>query len=113
MKYFLIWLLCAALGSYAFGQGTPCPDSVGISTDPRPGKGYNNERPALKNTFDWFSNNYLAPVNMYGPYALQTAFSNPFYNNNSDLNYLAFGTNSDFYPEDGWEMIHWGTGAVL
>ncbi|MDX1908601.1 MAG: hypothetical protein SF053_16310 [Bacteroidia bacterium] len=103
----------AALGSYAFGQGNPCPDSVGISTDPRPGKGYNNERPALKNTFDWFSNSSLAPVNMYGPYASQTAFSNPFYNNNSDLNYLAFGANSDFYPEDGWELIQWGFGRML
>ncbi|MDX2284413.1 MAG: T9SS type A sorting domain-containing protein [Bacteroidia bacterium] len=50
---------------------------------------------------------------MYGPYASQTAFSNPFYSNNSDLNYLAFGANSDFYPEDGWELIQWGFGRML
>jgi len=117
MKPLYIWLLISGLGvlSPVFSQcdSLLTIDSVGISTDPRPGKAYNHEPGQAVNTFDWFGQNYLAPVNMYSNYSSQTAFSNPFYNNNSDLNYLAFGADSDFYPEDGWELIQWGFGMMV
>ncbi|MEO0582507.1 MAG: hypothetical protein AAF135_09815, partial [Bacteroidota bacterium] len=85
------------------------PWEVGISTDPRAGAAFNNEGGPV-NTFDWFSGSTLSPHALYGPYLAQPPFVNPFYNNNPDLNYLAFQAESDFYPEDGWELIQWGFG---
>ena len=90
----------------------PCTDTVGISTDPRPGKAFNNERTgtAFDNTFNWMDSVYT-PVNLAaGVYQSITDFNSPYFNNNYFLNYLAKQTESDFYPEDGWELIHWGFG---
>ncbi|MEZ4825679.1 MAG: hypothetical protein R3C61_05195 [Bacteroidia bacterium] len=65
MKYLSIFLLAFLLGNLVMGQPY-CTDSVGISTDPRPGKAYNLERPALANTFDWM-NDSIQPVHPVRP----------------------------------------------
>jgi hypothetical protein len=112
MKAF-IFLSAMVIAVTGYAQPVYRTDSIGIRTDPRPNKAFNLERGTpFHNTFNWMSGS-LAPVNMYMPYQSQTSFGSPFWNNNSDLNYLAFQQNSDFLPEDGWELIQWGFGKVV
>lgn len=91
---------------------TFCPDSVGISTNPLPGKAYNNERDpdtttSFRNTFNWMANPW--PHAMSGAYLGQPALQSPFDGNNTqNIGYLQNGANTDYYPEDGWELVHWG-----
>ncbi len=106
-------MLLAMISSLLWSQNppvAPCTDTVGISTDPRPGKAFNNEVGQPVNTFDWM-NPVITPTDFSaGVFQTITYFNSPFFNNNFFLNYLANQTNSDFYPEDGWELIHWGFG---
>lgn len=113
-KYILLCCYLLTGLSFLWGQEDACVDSVGISTDPRPGKAYNNERGAeFANTFNWMDPVYSPTHFAGGPLQGITYFNSPFYNNNYFLNFLAHQENSDFYPEDGWELVHWGFGKKL
>ncbi|MDX2246422.1 MAG: T9SS type A sorting domain-containing protein [Bacteroidia bacterium] len=112
-KFFLLtsgWLF---LVRCVWGQGNPCPDSVGIATNPISGQAFNNESNQPVNTFNWM-NPTLTPSTMYGTYLNQPPLSSPYFGNNYlDLIYLSKGTDSDFYPEEGWELVHWGFGELV
>jgi hypothetical protein len=41
----------------------------------------------------------------FQPLNSNEALGNPFYSNSFHLSSIAFGNKSDFYPEDGWELI--------
>lgn len=112
LLYLQLSILCIFSTPFLTAQETP--DSVGISTNPRPGKGFNLERRLLKNTFDWMSPK-LSPIDLSGPYASDPNFSSPYYQGggNADLLFLAYGEDSDFYPEDGWELVQWGFGTLV
>ncbi|MEO1385731.1 MAG: hypothetical protein AAFV78_21125, partial [Bacteroidota bacterium] len=107
-------MLIISLGLICPGWAQETPDSVGISTDPRPGKGFNLEQPLLENTFDWMTPK-LSPIDLAGPYSTDVEFNSPYYqgSGNADLDFLAYGADSDFYPEDGWELVQWGFGTLV
>jgi hypothetical protein len=93
-------LLVAA--QMSFGQN--CPDDV--STDPR--NPSNSDRPDLENTFFWFpyggnDHNSFEFLTSGGTYP---SINSPFWNPTSLMvGQLVNLQNSDFYPEDGWELL--------
>ena len=87
-----------------FNYGQNCPDEV--NTDPR--NPYNPDRPDLENTFFWFPHN----ENNHNNFEIITgggtypSINNPFWVPTSLMvGQLVNLQNSDFYPEDGWELL--------
>ncbi|MEM6263259.1 MAG: T9SS type A sorting domain-containing protein [Bacteroidota bacterium] len=110
MKLRVLLFILTSLSIFSL-HAQVCFDSVGISTDPRPGKAYNNERPELANRYTWMDK-LISPVSLVGrPFNQLDSYSNPYFNNSIDLNYLAKADSSDFHPEDGWEMVLYGFGV--
>lgn len=68
-----------------------------------------------ENTFDWTQQSF--PINKsdyqnFAPFVPSNPLSNPYYSNASYLSYIAKGADSDFEPEDGWELIKQDFGYV-
>lgn len=74
-----------------------------ISTNPASGKAINNERPQMKNTFDWTQMMFeLNSHTLVGEDWEQII--SPFYQtDNSIINHLQ--DSKDMLPQDGWELI--------
>lgn len=94
-----------------------CQNGNGINTDPK--NLINNDCPNLKNDFEWkvkHSPGSPVPNEFYIAYdengvvkGLRNPFNDP---NNSDYRYLAANHNSNYHPEDGWEMLKVDFGAL-
>jgi hypothetical protein len=104
MKTFKLLIIAVLLMAAQQGYAQDCPDEV--STDPR--NPINFDRPALENTFFWFPHN----GNDYNSFEILTSggtypsINNPFWNPTSLMvGQLVNLQNSDFYPEDGWELL--------
>ncbi len=90
---------------YVSGFNQVCPSVV--STDPR--NPSNPDRPELENQFFWFPHD----GNDHNSFEIQTAantypyVNSPFWNfsNQLPVGQLAKEHLSDFYPEDGWELV--------
>lgn len=104
MKSFILLIIAAFIIAAQQGYAQDCPDEV--STDPR--NPSNPDRPALENTFFWFphdgnDNNSFEILTSGGTYP---SINNPFWNPTSLMvGQLVNLQNSDFYPEDGWELL--------
>lgn len=91
-----------------FSINAQCVDK-GISTNPISPQ--NNEKPTAKNNFFWFPHNGATNSQIY--YRLSGTnqdvnMNNPFWQPSSATTLFedfAQFENSDFYPEDGWELI--------
>jgi hypothetical protein len=106
MKTIKIYLM-AAIAAISTGEiyAQDCPQEV--STDPR--NPSNPDRPQMENSFFWFPHN----GNNYNNFTMYPAgnaepilVNSPFW----DLTTLQVGAlvnlqNSDFWPEDGWEVL--------
>jgi len=98
----------AAIAAISTGKlcAQECPQEM--STDPR--NPSNPDRPELENTFFWFPHNGNAaedfPMLPSGGILLPSVPS-PFYNVSATLQVgqLAVLEQSDFWPEDGWELL--------
>ena len=103
-----------------FGQQTPpnclpnpsanteefCEEGKGISTNPDDLQ--NPECPGLKNNFDWRVQHVGAQhFPAIGPNARQLSLMNPFTGPQDSRHYgfLSNGPNSNYNPEDGWELL--------
>lgn len=85
-------------------------DDKGISTDPRIPN--NTEKTSAENNFYWFphngNNNSQINMRLSGTPATDIIMNNPYWqssSNNYAFEQFALYANSDFYPEDGWELI--------
>ncbi|TVR38465.1 MAG: T9SS C-terminal target domain-containing protein [Cryomorphaceae bacterium] len=106
MKTFIIYLM-AAIAAISTGRlyAQECPQEV--STDPR--NPSNPDRPELENTFFWFPHN----GNNHNNFDMRIAggihypsMASPFWNLTSlQVGSLVNLENSDFWPEDGWELL--------
>lgn len=87
----------------------------GISTNPAEGKHFNPHNPDIVNNyFNWMQEEFedyfhsgFTPVS----YALQNT-RNPFWSEFEYMDYLAKEVESDFLPEEGWELIVQGLGKT-
>lgn len=96
---------------------TTCQNGNGISTNPQ--NLVNEDCPDLKNDFEWrvkHANGSPVPNEYYIAYdengmvkGLRNPFNDP---DNSDYRYLAANHSSNYYPEDGWEMLKVDFGAL-
>ena len=91
-------------------QNQTCEEGKGIRTNPS--NPSNTECPILINNFDWklkqpISGNIIEEVySVYDADNIYRTIRNPFDDNtNSDYRYLALKQNSNYYPEDGWELL--------
>jgi len=85
-------------------------DSIGISTNPA--NAYNNEPGQPVNTFDWMANPWY--IDVYNSYQGEAWLQSPFHGNPGPANpYISKQDSSDFYPEDGWELVYWGMGKLV
>lgn len=94
-----------------------CQNGNGVSTDPK--NLINDDCPDLKNDFEWRVKHLkgaVAPNEFYIAYdengvvkGLHNPFNDP---DNSEYRYLAANHNSNYYPEDGWEMLKVDFGAL-
>ena len=87
----------------SFGQ---C--SNGTITDPNPS--YTNPANAgfLTNTFNWMSETF--PIDKpdyqnFAPYTSTNPLFSPFFDNSDYLSAIAGSANSDFLPQNGWELV--------
>ena len=99
-------------------QNQTCQDGKGITTNPS--NPVNTECPILINNFDWklkqpISNTIIEEVySVYDADNIYRTIRNPFDDNtNSDYGYLALKQNSNYYPEDGWELLCVNSGRYL
>lgn len=104
MKKILLYLTFALLAQQLYGQACDNCGEKQISTDPREPTNCESD---ILNHFYWFpgngSNNSGLPT--YTPYGNYT-LNNPFWaNTNLHVGSLVGFADSDFYPEDGWEVI--------
>src|SRR6056297_2389754 len=88
----------------------------GISTDPR--NSSNADRPEMENTFYWFPHNGDNHANfdfLTKGGITYTGITNPFWAFTTTLPVgQLFGQDeSDFYPEDGWELLKVNFGYLL
>jgi len=97
-------------------QNKTCEDGKGIKTNlSNPS---NSECPILINNFDWklkqpISNIIEEVYSVYDANNIYRTIRNPFDDNsNSDYRYLALKQNSNYYPEDGWELLKVDFGAL-
>lgn len=86
----------------------PCEKD--INTNPNPQYTSPQTGDFRQNTFDWMANPIdvykIAPYHWpYSPLDPSATMGNPFYNTSLHLDRIAGGTESDFNPEDGWELI--------
>ena len=106
MRLLKLLILAALLMVAQQGYAQDCQDE--ISTDPR--NPSNPDRPQMENTFFWFphndENHSTFRVLVPGPEDDTLLLNSPFWAE-TDLNVgqLAKDQNSDFYPEDGWELL--------
>lgn len=84
-------------------------DDKGIITNPV--NPQNNEKPTAKNNFFWFpfNGNSNSQINFrLSGSNIDANMNNPFWQSSSSTSlyeeFAQYG-NSDFYPEDGWELI--------
>lgn len=115
-----ILLLIVAQARFASSQiycpanTDPCCNGI-ISTGIPYAK--NDERPGLKNNFDWTSNYWDIYMQDGGTHWQSTTKLNPFYSTGKDLSQINFSSllgkgvypgksNLDFQPSDGWELVH-------
>ena len=115
MRLLKLYTVAALLISAQTTYGQNCPDDV--STDPR--NPSNLDRPDLENTFFWFphdgNNHSLFQMLVPGPTNQNLTINSPFWNTVAidpstgeptlPVGYLARDQLSDFYPEDGWELV--------
>lgn len=101
LQFLLVALACMVAAS---GYSQNCPDEV--STDPRSPN--NLDRPEFENNFYWFPHN----GNDHASFEILTSggtypsINNPFWvPTNLMVGQLVNLQNSDFYPEDGWELL--------
>ena len=93
----------------SFAQCTDCAVKA-ISTDPR--SSTNCEKPTVTNQFYWFPNNgnnnsQFSAFYSYAGGNITGSLNNPYWATSSGpiVGALAGSQYSDFYPEDGWEVI--------
>jgi hypothetical protein len=84
-------------------------DNKQISTDPR--NPNNTEKPSAKNNLFWFphngNNNSQINMRLSGTPSTDIIMNNPYWQapSNNSFDQYAQRANSDFYPEDGWELV--------
>ena len=84
----------------------------GISTDPDNPVKSNPADPVFhENTFDW-RKAFYPPRPSYNCNLEVGGIENPYFEGSVSLMVILQDALSDFHPADGWELIHWGTGAV-
>lgn len=105
MKKTIIIAIALLWQGFVFAQ---CDDK-GISTDPR--NPTNTEKSSAENNFYWFphngNNNSQINIRLSGSNT-DIDMTNPFWqasSNNYAFEQFALYAGSDFYPEDGWELI--------
>ncbi|MCA1752151.1 MAG: T9SS type A sorting domain-containing protein, partial [Flavobacteriales bacterium] len=105
MKSIFFYLMVAAV---SLGAGTlqaqNCPTEV--NTDPR--NPSNPDRPELANQFFWFPHNgqYNANFELITPGGTYPSINSPFWSvTDLMVGQLVNLGDSDFYPEDGWELL--------
>jgi|GEM_PF-4634463 hypothetical protein len=105
MKKAIIFSIALLWSGWVIAQ---CDDK-GISTDPR--NPNNTEKSSAENSFYWFphngNNNSQINMRLSGTPATDIFMNNPFWqssSNNNSFEAFALYANSDFYPEDGWEL---------
>jgi len=111
LKTFFVICLLGINSHILRGQGC---DTIGIHTTPS--EAINPQKPSAVNKFNWivspsFSKYWFYPGTGGGPpYTIYC----PFYDTYAGLNYggLIQGTNSDYYPEDGWELFKYNLGRL-
>jgi hypothetical protein len=111
---------------YQTGDPVPACCNDIISTDPTNNNAENNERPWMKNQFNWMT----SPWNVYhllpgGGYTTGSSYTDPYPLTNpfmtdfaylSHLNYSNYSVTDrtvdklDFYPADGWELLYKNNG---
>ena len=112
----------------SFGQACPsdpdapiaeyCEDGHGISTDP--GNLVNDDCPDLKNDFEWRVKQDVSVVSVnpefyivYDESGIPKSIRNPFnIPTNSEYRHLGDNHNSNYNPEDGWELLKVDFGAL-
>ena len=107
MKKTIIIAIALLWQGFVFAQ---CDDK-GISTDPRDPN--NTEKTSAENNFYWFphngNNNSQINIRLSGSNTdIDIDMTNPFWqasSNNYAFEQFALYAGSDFYPEDGWELI--------
>ena len=125
---FLVWgyLLSAQQECPTTDNTSPCCNGVPISTDPRNGGTQNIERPSIIHKFNWMDPNGWDAYypNLFSVNGGNYKVANPFFSNTDSylrhLNFYDFGIGQpqpveklDFYPEDGWELLHRQNGLEL
>lgn len=84
-------------------------DEKGIVTDPRNNNAINPEKPTLINKFNWMLNPATDGINFrFTPIGGGTKnILSPWHVTDPEIPYesLALGTNSNYYPEEGWELL--------
>lgn len=99
-------------------QNEICEDGKGITTNPS--NPVNTECPILSNNFDWKLKNPISGTiieeeyDVYDGDNINRKIINPFNDNDNfnDYRYLALKQNSNYYPEDGWELLKVDFGAL-
>jgi hypothetical protein len=108
MKTLKLYILILLLQLFVNSSLAQCVDKE-ISTDPR--NPVNKEMSSAKNNFFWFphnGNNYNQIfMRLSGQPSVDLQMNNPFWQGSTTnmFDYLAQNGASDFYPEDGWELI--------
>ncbi len=124
MKMLRVIILCLLSTSIGFGQcieqnqdGNSPPCNGTISTNPA--NPVNTERASMLNHFDWKPSFFNVNHPAGGYSGANSQIVSPFHTDApflSNLNYYKYlfsertPDNLDFYPEDGWELIHKGNG---
>ncbi len=96
----------------------PPESNTGNQTGNLPPQNKNPERPNMRSTFNWMlddPNTWMIEGALTGAYALlNSRIPNPFMQNGFPLKPVPpIISNSDFHPEDGWELIQRGFGRAL
>lgn len=137
LNTFLFWIITITftlngqaqndcIRDYQTGDPVPACCNDIISTDPTNNNAENNERPWMKNQFNWMT----SPWNVYhllpgGGYTTGSSYTDPYPLTNpfmtdfaylSHLNYSNYSVTDrtvdklDFYPADGWELLYKNNG---
>ncbi|MFK7969644.1 MAG: T9SS type A sorting domain-containing protein [Bacteroidia bacterium] len=119
MKYLYLIVLLIGSTLYSFAQSEDCPQGDDcikcISTNPENPYHPDPLAPPYKlNTFDWMKPNYPARSCAGSINDNLEYFTSPFYQtNNSPTSPIQEGSDSDFYPADGWELVKRDMGLLM
>ena len=105
-KFFILLFGFCIIVNYVRAQTQISCDPIWISTDPS--NPINPQKPSASNYFNWMltpsSHSYTCyPGSTGTPYPIES----PFYETSININYhsLVNFANSDFFPQDGWELF--------